>query len=91
MIQGNEIVMLCLGIGGLIFLWRNRQQFDRLPYAKILILSYCILFLGWLLTVLEGFFWSNFLNYMEHTCYAVSAIIVALWFFVIFNQKEKSN
>ena len=91
MVQGNEIVMLCLGIGGLIFLWRNRQQFNRLPSKNILLASFFILFGGWLMTVLEGFFWSNFLNYMEHICYAVSAISLALWTFTIFKQEKKSD
>jgi len=91
MIQGNEAVMLCLGTGGLIFLWRNRQQLNRLPSAKTLLLAYCILFLGWVMTVLEGFFWSSFLNYIEHICYAVSTIFVVFWSFAIFKQKEKRD
>ena len=91
MIQGNEIVMLCLGIGGLIFLWRNWQQFNRLPSRKILIASFFILFCGWFMTVLEGFFWSDFINYIEHICYAISAISLAFWTFTIFKQEEKSK
>jgi len=91
MIQGNEIVMLFLGIGGLVFLWRNRKGFNRLPSKKILLIAFHILFLGWLMTVLEGFFWSNFLNYIEHTCYAASAICIAFWTFTIFKQEGKSD
>jgi hypothetical protein len=88
MIQGNEMVMLCLGIGGLIFLWRNRHRVNQLPSGKILIIGFCILLMGWLMTVLEGFFWPTSLNYIEHICYAVSAIYVMLWTLAIFKQEE---
>ena len=91
MIQGNEIVMLCLGLGGLIFLWRNRNMVYRLPSGKTLILCFCILLLGWLMTVLEGFFWPALLNYLEHICYAVSSIFLAFWTFTIFKQEEKND
>ena len=79
MIQENEIVMLMLGIGVLILALGNRFKLRRLPSWPILIAGYFALFTGWVLTILEGYFWEGLFNYLEHLAYAVSAVLVATW------------
>jgi len=66
MVQENEIVMLIIGLGVLIFLLGNRSQLKRIPFADFLLLAFHALLAGWILTVLEGFFWGELLNYLEH-------------------------
>jgi hypothetical protein len=79
MIQENEVIGLLLGIGVLIFILANRSRLASLPSARLLLASYYILLAGWALTVLEGFFWGQTLNLLEHVAYAVSAILMAIW------------
>ena len=91
MIQENEIVMLLLGFGVLIFVFVNYHTLKRIHSSNLLITSYCILCAGWFLTVLEGFFLKTLLNYAEHICYAVSSFIFAVWFWQIINKKTRNN
>jgi hypothetical protein len=79
MIQQNEIIMLLLGIGCLIFIWVNKQKVKRIPIAKPLIAGFYVLLAGYLLTFLEGLFWNDLLNVLEHICYTASSILMAVW------------
>ncbi|MCK4824454.1 hypothetical protein KA005_52370 [bacterium] len=91
MIQENEIIMLLLGIGVLIFVLGNRQRLQRVPASKILISGFCTALIGWIFTVLEGFFWKDFLNFIEHICYAGSSVLVAFWCFKVFGSRKESR
>ena len=91
MIQENEIVMLLLGGGVFIFTLTNRLMFNRLPAWKILFAGLYLLFAGWILTVLEGFFWKDFLNYVEHMCYAGSSVLVAVWCCKVFGSGKEAR
>ena len=90
MIQENEIVMLFIGAGVLILILKYRSPLKRLPASKLLVAGYYTLLAGWVLTVLEEFFWKGFLNYLEHLCYAVSSLLVLLWCWIVF-KKEKGQ
>lgn len=79
MVQENEIVMVVLGFGTLFFIFSNRQQLRRLPSSGTLLSSYFVLLFGWLLTVLESFFFGDLLNLIEHASYAASSILLAIW------------
>ncbi|MCD4744500.1 MAG: hypothetical protein K8R67_18715 [Desulfobacteraceae bacterium] len=88
MIQQNEIVMLLLSIGCVIFILINNQKVKRIPVAKILIAGFYVLFTGYVFTILEGLFWKDFLNVMEHICYAVSSILMAVWCWKILKYEK---
>ena len=87
MIQQNEIIMLLLGVGCMIFILVNRQKVKRIPVAKILIAGFFVLLAGYVLTILEGLFWNEFLNVLEHICYSASSILMAVWCWKIFAYK----
>ncbi len=89
MIQANEIVLLLLGIGVFIFILGNHQQLTDSLELKILISGFYLTLAGWILTVLEGFFWRDFLNLIEHLCYATSSVLVATWCFKVFKRREE--
>lgn len=91
MIQENEIVMLILGLGVLIFVLGKRSQLKRFPSSGMLILGFYLLLAGWALTVLEGFFWEPFLNYLEHTCYAIGMVSVAAWCSKVFGSGKEAG
>jgi hypothetical protein len=91
MIHENEIVMLILGLGVLIFILGNRSEVKRFPSSGLLILGFYMLLAGWALTVLEGFFWETVLNYLEHACYSAGAVLVAAWSWKIFGKGRESG
>lgn len=80
----NEIVMLLIGVGVLIFILGSRSRLKRLPASNILIAGFYTLLAGWVLTVLEGLFWEGVLNHLEHLCNAVSSVLVAVWCWKVF-------
>ncbi len=88
MIEENEIVMLIIGLGVLIFVLGNRMQLKRIPSAGFLLLAFHALLAGWVLTVLEGFFWGELLNYLEHMSYAVASFLLAVWCWKVFGGKR---
>ncbi len=88
MIQENEIITLLLGIGVMIFILANNRKVKRIPVAIILIAGFYVLLAGWVLTILEGLFWKDFLNVLEHICYASSSILMAVWCWKIFAYKK---
>jgi MFS superfamily sulfate permease-like transporter len=87
----NEIVMLLIGVGVLIFILGSRSRLKRLPASNILIVGFYILLAGWVLTVLEGFFWEGVLNYLEHLCNAVSSVLVAVWCWKVFGGSPRES
>jgi hypothetical protein len=87
MIQENELILLMLGIGVLFFIVGNHSQVKKFPEYKVLIAGFFAFLTGWLLTVLEGFFWEKLLNFMEHICYIGGSVLVAIWCWKIFGRK----
>ena len=91
MIQQNELVTLVLGMSVLGFFALGRVRIRELPRWGLFLLTYAVLCAGWVLTVLEGFFWPNTLNVLEHICYAVSSILFALWCWRIFSDQPEAT
>ncbi|MBW1821272.1 MAG: hypothetical protein JRI92_05825 [Deltaproteobacteria bacterium] len=56
--------------------------------ARILITGFYVLLAGWVLTILEGLFWNDLLNVLEHICYTASSILIAVWCWKIFAYKK---
>jgi hypothetical protein len=92
MLDENEVIMLLLGAGILVFTITNRSQIRRIPFSKHLMTAYYLLLAGWVATILEGFFLERYLNFIEHFLYAASAVIVSLWCLkATKNNKEESR
>jgi len=79
MVESDELVMLLIGFGVLVFLFKNRLKPPDIPAYNVLASSFYVLFVGLLATVLEGFWLNTYFNYLEHICYAVSSVLLALW------------
>lgn len=89
MIQENEIIMLVLGLGVLVFMLVNYSAIKRIISFSLLTAAFYVLIVGWTMTILEAFFWQSVLNFLEHISYALSAVMVAVWFWRVFaGQKE---
>jgi hypothetical protein len=88
MIQQNEIIMLLLGVGCMIFIFLNKQKVKRIPVWRPLFAGFCVVFAGYVFTIIEGFLWSDLLNFLEHICYTASSILLAVWCWKIFSHRK---
>lgn len=88
MVQQNEVILLLLGIGVFIFIGSNRSRLRRLPASRTMLLGFYVLLLGWILTNLEALLLTDLLNVIEHLCYAVSAVLLAIWSWQVFSRAD---
>jgi len=86
LIRDNELFNAVLAFAVLVFLLTQRRQLSRLPKRMILLSSYGILLAGWVATILEGLFWPNILNTVEHISYALGGLLFSLWCWVAFRS-----
>lgn len=91
MVQENEIAMLLLGLIVLVFMFMYYDDFRRVPSYKLLTIAYCFLVFSFISTVLEGFFWGTYLNYLEHICNALNGIVAALWTWKVFVRVKETR
>jgi hypothetical protein len=79
MVQENEIITLILGVGTLLFVVFNRRPLRSVVHSRLLLSALIIAFWAWALTNVEGYIWFDFINCIEHVCYAVSSVLLAIW------------
>ena len=93
MVHQNEIVMLTLGIGVYFLILSYRRYLKRIVRWPILLTAYHILLVAFVMTIVEGFLWAKLLNIIEHMCYALSAILTAVWcwYFTAARTEGKSD
>ncbi|MHA2425957.1 MAG: hypothetical protein ACXAEF_14295 [Candidatus Thorarchaeota archaeon] len=87
-IQESEFIVLLIGIGVVVFLLLNWKHLKPPASRRILLLSFSALIVGWILTILEGFFLEDLLNLLEHSSFAISAILLVIWCWSEFRKKE---
>ncbi len=95
-IQQNEIVVFILMLGVLIFYVGTYAQSRRFPGWKLFLISFSILTAGFFFTNIEGVFYqilhlhglAEASNILEHSCYVVSAIVLALWSRSVFGRRS---
>ncbi len=88
MIHNNEIILLILGLGVLIFFGVHRKRMQNIPKPGCFFSAFAVLTAGWVLTVLEGLFWPDLLNLLEHLCYALSSILLTVWCWTVLSGRE---
>ncbi len=88
MYQDNEIIMLILGLSVFIFVIIRRHEVIRIPVAGPLMASFAVLVAAYLFTVLEGPFYPRLFNLIEHICYAVSSILLAVYAYIAFFRRK---
>ena len=78
-IHENEVLMFTLGLGVCLTGCTFRGPLLRIPDWPFLRAAYLVLLTAWGATILEGLFLPALLNFVEHTGYALSAILLAMW------------
>ena len=84
LIQEDELITLVLSCFVFFFIFIKRSSLKNIPFSRTLILSYTILFLGWIATILEGFFLSKSMNELEHFCYTANVGLLTFWCYQFF-------
>jgi hypothetical protein len=83
----DELIILGLGLATLLFALGRRGTLRSFPAVGLLSASYAVLLAGWVLTNLEGLFLGEVLNTAEHACYGLSALLMALWSWRVFEGR----
>ena len=91
MIASNEVIGLIFSIAVLVFYLWNRSRLRELPAFRILLAAFLSLLVGLVLTILEGLFWQETLNLLEHVSYAVSALLLTLWCWLVFGRRRSPS
>jgi hypothetical protein len=91
MLKENEVVMLFLGICVLVLIFINKEQARKIQGWRIIFSSYCLLLSGWLFTVLEEIILPDMINFLEHACYLISALLLSIWAWKITGASNKEE
>ena len=91
MIASNEVIGLIFSITVLVFYLWNRPRLRELPAFGVLLAAFLSLLVGLVLTILEGLFWQETLNLLEHVGYAVSALLFTLWCWRVFGKRRSPS
>ncbi len=79
MINEDELIMLSLGIGILIFLLFYRAKIIRIHLWKILVTGFSFLLASWVFTIVEIFILGDLMNFLEHLFNALGILVFAIW------------
>ena len=79
MFEERELIMLLLGIGALVLAVKNRGMLAYLRSPELLLASVSLVFLGWVSTNLEGLPGGAVFDSIEHACYGLSSLFIAIW------------
>ncbi len=71
MVQANEMINLLLTLAGTILFIVFSRGYSRPPF-RYLYAGFLMVLLSSLFTVLEGLFWLDFFNFLEHASLMIS-------------------
>lgn len=89
-IQENELVMLFLGIGVLLYVFKYRKSIQKIPSHQMLTSAYYCFLGAAASTVLEELFLHTLFDYLEHIFYLGSSLFLAFWSIKTSGLLEKS-
>ncbi|MFW6305458.1 MAG: hypothetical protein ACOC1V_06750 [Candidatus Saliniplasma sp.] len=88
MVEELEVVLLLLGIFVLIFIIANKRLKRDLPHYTLLVSAFLMYLLSWIFTNLENIMLYELLNLLEHTVQLIGTVLIAVWCWKIFGEKE---
>lgn len=89
MIQQNELITFLVGVGAALFILINWRRIRGIPESGWLLAAYALLLSGWTLTLVEGFVFTEAMNALEHACYMISSLAMAVWCWSMFVRQGK--
>lgn len=86
----DEISILFISSAICISIIFFRKQLRVIPHYKLSVCAFISLLIGNLSTLVEHYIWLDFFNFVEHSAYTISAILLFLWCYKYF-KKEKDT
>ena len=87
-VKPDEVVILVLALATLVLAVTLRPRLKGFPRLGLFMGAYLVLLAGWILTIAEDVALRETMNLLEHTCYAASTVLFALWCHRVFLGKE---
>ena len=78
-IHGDELIMLLLGLAVLGFIRMNKTRLRTIPEFKVFVSAFFCFLAAWIFTVLEGIFWEDTFNVLEHVLYVSGTALFFIW------------
>ncbi|PJZ47861.1 hypothetical protein CH362_17355 [Leptospira saintgironsiae] len=88
MIQISEILNLIFNTIGLVAIF-TLYRFGLIAKYKYLFFGFVCIWFSSLFTVLEGFFWPVFLNFLEHFTFLLSGVFFLFGIHIYFLKKRE--
>ena len=91
MFEEQELLILILGIGLLVYASFKRSDLASIPYSGIIAVAYLSMLISWALSVLEGYYYPYLLNILEHITCMIGSLLLAIWaWFVLAKTPSQS-
>jgi hypothetical protein len=91
MLQENEVISCILTVGVVLFVLVNYRAVTRLPCSAVLLWSLLFFLLSNVFTVCEDLWLEQLFNVLEHLCYTITLILLALWCGLAYRQKDSGD
>ncbi len=90
-IQYNEVISLVLLIWTIIYFYIQRDQLRKIPNWGYIFTALMMLIIGHIFTIVEGFWFHDLFNLIEHILHMVSAMFFALWTLLLISNKRRQK
>lgn len=77
MFQESEVINLIMGIIS-VLLFIHIYIFKIIPKFKMIYSGFILIVCAQVFTVVEGIFWNDFFNLLEHLCLALAGVFCAI-------------
>ena len=89
MLNGNEVIMLVLGIGILFLINVYRDKIRRVKSYKVLLGAFYLLIASWTFTLIEDLVLYRWMNLLEHVCLAASSLMTLFWCIIVATRLKR--
>lgn len=79
MVNAHEVFILLVSTGVLVLAIILLKRLMMIPFWKILMTAFVLYYASTVLTVVEGFYLPDLMNFLEHLCRALFPGAVLLW------------
>ena len=83
MVESYEVVAWVIATGVLTILVMFHEELKLIPHVGPLKIAFLCMYIGLMLTNIEGFIWFGVLNTLEHTANFISSVAFVLWVYLI--------
>ena len=91
MIPESKILEILIALGVLIFILINHSRIKKIPNSNILLSAFSFLFFNNIFAILEELFLGDLLNIIQHSCLAISSILLTIWCLIVFTKRREEN